>query len=76
MRSRRLQVSPDPINRKSALQQASLSRTPFGLFRDRRGVTAIEYAFIAGLVAIVIVTAVATLGSELSGLFNSLTNGF
>jgi pilus assembly protein Flp/PilA len=58
------------------LQEASPSRRPFGFFRDRRGVTAIEYAFIASLVAVVIVTAAATLGTRLSGLFNSLTSGF
>jgi pilus assembly protein Flp/PilA len=40
------------------------------------GVTAIEYAFIAGLVAIVIVGAVTALGTSVSGLFGSLLTGF
>jgi pilus assembly protein Flp/PilA len=37
--------------------------------RDIRGTTAIEYALVAGLIAIVIVTAVGTLGSTLSSTF-------
>ncbi len=43
---------------------------------DDAGVTAIEYAFIAGLVAIVIVGAVTALGSSVSGLFGSVLTGF
>lgn len=43
---------------------------------DEEGVTAIEYAFIAGLVAIVVVAAVTTLGTGVSGLFNSVLGGF
>jgi pilus assembly protein Flp/PilA len=46
------------------------------LLRNRQGVTAIEYAFIAGLIAIVIVAAVTTLGTQVNGLFNSVTSGF
>jgi pilus assembly protein Flp/PilA len=37
--------------------------------RSEQGVTAIEYGLIAGLVAIVIVTAVGLVGTNLSGLF-------
>jgi pilus assembly protein Flp/PilA len=43
---------------------------------DEAGVTAIEYAFIAGLVAIVVVGAVTTLGTGVSSLFNSVLGGF
>lgn len=46
------------------------------LLRNRSGVTAIEYALIAGLVAIVIVAAVETLGTSVSGLFSSVIGGF
>lgn len=45
-------------------------------FDDEAGVTALEYAFIAGLVAIAVVAAVNTLGTEVSGLFNSVLSGF
>jgi pilus assembly protein Flp/PilA len=43
---------------------------------DKAGVTALEYAFIAGLVAIVVVAAVANLGTGVSGLFSSVLGGF
>ncbi|CAH1654897.1 Flp family type IVb pilin [Hyphomicrobiales bacterium] len=39
-----------------------------GLLRDERGATAIEYAFIASLVSIVIVSAVTLIGTRLSAL--------
>jgi len=38
------------------------------------GATAIEYALIAGLVSIVIVTAVTLLGSDVKGLFQRLAD--
>ncbi len=56
-----------------------LSTRPVSLVNlatDLRGVTAIEYAFIAGLVAIVIVGAVTTLGTSVSSLFGSVVGGF
>jgi pilus assembly protein Flp/PilA len=43
---------------------------------NQAGVTAIEYAFIAGLVAIAIVTVVTTLGASVNGLFGSVLGGF
>jgi pilus assembly protein Flp/PilA len=42
------------------------------LIKDEVGVTAIEYGLIAALVAVVIITAVTTLGSHLSGIFNTI----
>ena len=42
------------------------------LKQDRRAVTALEYGLIAGLVAVVIVTAVSTLGTNLSTTFNKI----
>jgi pilus assembly protein Flp/PilA len=41
---------------------------------DDRGVTAVEYALIAGLIAVVIAGAVALLGTTVLGLFNSAAN--
>jgi pilus assembly protein Flp/PilA len=38
---------------------------------DRKGVTAVEYALILGLIAAVIVGAVAGLGSTVTGIFSS-----
>jgi pilus assembly protein Flp/PilA len=41
---------------------------------DRRAVTAIEYALIAALIAVVIIGAVTTLGHNVSNTFNSVAN--
>jgi pilus assembly protein Flp/PilA len=40
--------------------------------QDKKGVTAIEYGLIAGLIAIVIIVGVQLLGANLAALFNSL----
>ncbi len=42
------------------------------LAKDERGVTALEYGLIAGLVAVVIVTSVTTLGTKLTTTFTSI----
>lgn len=39
---------------------------------DKRGIAALEYALLAGLVALAIVTAVTGFGTALSGLFVKL----
>jgi len=41
---------------------------------DKRAVTAIEYALIAALIAVVIVGAATTLGSKVSATFNSVSS--
>jgi pilus assembly protein Flp/PilA len=41
---------------------------------DKRAVTAIEYALIASLIAVVIIGAVTSLGSGVSGTFNSVAS--
>jgi len=40
--------------------------------KSEEGVTAIEYGLLAALIAVVIVAAVTTLGSNLSGTFNNV----
>ena len=42
--------------------------------RDDSGATAIEYGLIAGLVAVVIVTAVTTVGNKLTTTFTKVGN--
>ena len=42
--------------------------------RDESGATAIEYGLIAALIAVVIITAVTTIGQNLSGKFNNVAN--
>jgi pilus assembly protein Flp/PilA len=41
---------------------------------DRRGVTALEYALIAALVAVVIIGGVSLLGSNISKVFSTVAN--
>ncbi len=43
---------------------------------DERGATAIEYALIASLLSIVILTAVSTVGSNLNSIFSNVASGF
>ena len=42
------------------------------LRRDETGATAIEYGLIAGLIAVVIIGAVTTVGTTLSSKFNAI----
>jgi pilus assembly protein Flp/PilA len=51
-------------------------RDLFGLRRDIDGTTAVEYALIAGLIAVVIAAAVGATGSSLEGLYNSVVISF
>jgi pilus assembly protein Flp/PilA len=46
------------------------------LATDCRAVTALEYGLIAALIAGVIVTAVATLGTSLAGAFGTVSSAF
>ena len=41
---------------------------------DESGVTAIEYALIASLIAVFIITAVQTVGTKVSTVFNEVSN--
>jgi len=40
--------------------------------RDESGVTAIEYGLIAALISVVIITAAAAVGTQLSAVFNNI----
>lgn len=42
--------------------------------RDESGATAVEYGLLVGLIAAVIIVAVTLLGSQINGLFTSITN--
>jgi pilus assembly protein Flp/PilA len=50
-------------------------RRATALFADCRGVTAIEYGLIAGLIAVVIIGVVTTIGSDLTNIFNAVSGG-
>ena len=51
-------------------------KTMVELKRDEKGVTALEYGLIAALIAVVIITAVSSLGSNLSNTFQGISNHF
>ena len=42
------------------------------ILHDDSGATAIEYGIIAALIAVVIITVLITVGSNLSGIFNTI----
>jgi pilus assembly protein Flp/PilA len=42
------------------------------LLDDRQGATAIEYGLIAALIAVVIITVLKTVGTDLSSVFNNV----
>ena len=45
---------------------------PMGFVRDESGTTAIEYAVIGALISVVIVGAVTTIGTTLTGFFTTV----
>jgi pilus assembly protein Flp/PilA len=51
-----------------------LSHALLRLNVDRRAVTAIEYALIAALISVVIITALTTLGKNVSATFNKIAS--
>lgn len=51
-------------------------RTLFDLRRASDGSTAVEYALIASLIAVVIAVAVGATGTNLEGLYNSVAVSF
>ncbi|MHB8884886.1 MAG: Flp family type IVb pilin [Methylovirgula sp.] len=42
--------------------------------KDQSGATAIEYGLIAGLIAVVIIAALTTLGTNIAAKFNAVAN--
>lgn len=44
------------------------------LVRDEEGATAIEYGLIAALIAVALITALGSLGNNLSGTFQSVSD--
>ena len=46
------------------------------LAREEEGATAIEYAFIAMLIAMVIIGGATSIGTSLQGIFQSVDTGF
>lgn len=44
------------------------------MIKDQKGATAIEYGLIAALIAVAAITAMSSLGNELSGTFNTVAS--
>ncbi|MBT3660120.1 MAG: Flp family type IVb pilin [Rhodospirillaceae bacterium] len=51
-------------------------KTALKFLSDRSGATAIEYGLIVALVALVLIVAVMTIGTEIGNTFNSISNSF
>lgn len=49
-------------------------RLTSGLLRDRRAVTAVEYAMIAGIIVVALVLSAGKIGPQLSTSFNSVSS--
>jgi pilus assembly protein Flp/PilA len=54
------------------LKEASMSRFVMRFLNDESGATAIEYGLIAALIAVVIIGAVTTVGTDLIGTFTTV----
>jgi len=52
----------------------TVSRLIKSLSKNEDGATAIEYGLIAGLIAIIIITGLTLLGTDLSNMFNQISN--
>lgn len=57
------------------VEEIMLTRFTSRFLRDESGATAIEYGLIAALIALVIIGAVTTLGTNLSGKFDGISSG-
>jgi pilus assembly protein Flp/PilA len=60
----------DHLNKRTPTVRAMISR----FAKDDSGATAIEYGLIAGLIAVVIVTAVSTIGTDLRNILGTVGN--
>lgn len=56
------------------MKRNSMMNTLNRLVDDESGVTAMEYGLIAALVAVVVISTVATLGNNLKNVFNNIAN--
>ena len=64
------------VQQKEGLQMLiRLCAAHLGLLRDEKGATAIEYGMIAALIAVIIIGAITTIGTDLLAAFTSVANG-
>ncbi len=53
---------------------SKISRFVRSLWKHEDGATAIEYGLIAALIAVVIIAAITLVGTDMSNMFNSVSN--
>lgn len=51
-----------------------VTRAFLAIYNDRKGVTAVEYGLIAGLIAVAIIGAISLVGTDLGNLFNKVAS--
>jgi pilus assembly protein Flp/PilA len=51
-----------------------VTRAFLAIYNDRKGVTAVEYGLIAGLIAVAIIGAVSLVGTDLGNLFSKVAS--
>jgi pilus assembly protein Flp/PilA len=71
IRRRRVRIEKSELLSEDLNMSKLLARL-LTMKRDERGVTALEYGLIAALIATVIIGAVTTLGTNLSGIFTKI----
>jgi pilus assembly protein Flp/PilA len=57
---------------KFANEETNMNKLFARFIKDESGATAIEYGLIAGLIAVVIIGALTTLGTKISGKFSAI----
>lgn len=63
-----------PWKGNTMLRQFVKFQNKLAQIRDERGATAVEYGLMVGLIAVVIILAVTTLGTKLNGLFQTVAD--
>ena len=53
----------------------SLVSTARALKSDKRGISALEYGLLAGLIAVVLIGVLSTFAKDVTNLFNNIDNG-
>ncbi|MBM3521793.1 MAG: Flp family type IVb pilin [Alphaproteobacteria bacterium] len=61
------------FNSLRSLAESAVARLHCAVI-NRKGATAIEYGLLAALIAVVIITAVSSVGSNLTSTFNTVAN--
>ena len=60
---------------KVSLMFTSLVSTARALKSDQRGISALEYGLLAGLIAVVLIGVLSTFAGDVKNLFNNVDNG-